>query len=175
MYAAIKSVVTERFTCDPEAGAVLSKLATNRRKAGEILGHKMLNGYVAIMVPGLRVKVYAHHVIYYLSTGVWPPETGLVIDHIDRDRTNNRLQNLRLVTVSENSANHGYSGIKRYRVRGGFRYRADWIHRGTPYRRAGFRSECEAAQWLRESKATHLPAIFGHLSPTPAETGEPKA
>ena len=45
---------------------------------------------------------YASQVGWYLTHGVWP---GKWIDHIDGDRSNNRLSNLRLVTPSQNSHN----------------------------------------------------------------------
>jgi hypothetical protein len=44
------------------------------------------------------------HLIWFLCHGIWPSK-GLVIDHIDRDPTNNRLSNLRLATQSQNMIN----------------------------------------------------------------------
>lgn len=45
---------------------------------------------------------YAHRVAWALYHGAWPT---MLIDHIDRDRTNNRIANLRQATFSENSRN----------------------------------------------------------------------
>lgn len=48
----------------------------------------------------------AHRVVWALVTGEWPDG---VIDHIDRDRLNNRFENLRQCTQAENSLNRvGY-------------------------------------------------------------------
>lgn len=47
----------------------------------------------------------AAHVIWALVEGQWPQETGLVLDHINRVRTDNRICNLRLVTQAQNSWN----------------------------------------------------------------------
>ncbi len=51
-----------------------------------------------------RIKVSAHRVIWALVYGVWPPKD---IDHIDNDRTNNRINNLRAVDRSTNHKNKG--------------------------------------------------------------------
>lgn len=47
-------------------------------------------------------KVYAHRVAWKIFHGFDAP--GL-IDHIDCDKSNNRITNLRVVTVAENNAN----------------------------------------------------------------------
>lgn len=44
------------------------------------------------------------HRVWKNHYGVWPPK-GYVIDHIDRDRTNNEISNLRLATIQQNSYN----------------------------------------------------------------------
>lgn len=164
MYQAIKAAVGEWFAADPDTGVVTLARATNRCPAGAAVGHPMVNGYLAVMVPGLRVKAYVHHVVYFLCTGVWPPETGRMMDHADRDRKNNRLANLRLVTAAENAANHGQLGVRPYTTRGGVRFRAEWRHAGATTCRAGFLTEDAALAWLRESRADGLPQLFGKVS-----------
>ena len=47
-------------------------------------------------------KYYAHRVIWAMATGAWPPDQ---IDHINGVRTDNRIENLRAVTRSENMRN----------------------------------------------------------------------
>ncbi len=42
-----------------------------------------------------------HRVVYYWHTGEYPP----LLDHIDRNKANNRIDNLRAVTQKENMAN----------------------------------------------------------------------
>lgn len=72
-----------------------------RRKVGDIAGtfHKP-SGYNIIMVKYKRVK--RTHVIWYLVHGSWPTKQ---IDHIDGNRINDNIGNLRLVTPRENSIN----------------------------------------------------------------------
>lgn len=48
---------------------------------------------------------YCQRVIWALVTGSWPE---LFIDHLDRDRVNNRWSNLSEVTKSENGVNREY-------------------------------------------------------------------
>jgi len=51
-------------------------------------------------------RVYAHRVVWLLTHGEWPQGE---IDHIDRNRSNNRPHNLRVVSHVENCANRGLS------------------------------------------------------------------
>lgn len=48
-------------------------------------------------------QLLAHRVVYELTHG--PIQDGLVIDHIDRDPSNNNLSNLRCVTQAVNLEN----------------------------------------------------------------------
>ena len=75
---------------------------SSRAKAGDIAGsfHKA-TGYIHICVDG--TKYSAHRIIYGLHFGVIP--NGLEIDHINGNRADNRIENLRLVTRRENMLN----------------------------------------------------------------------
>jgi HNH endonuclease len=59
-------------------------------------------GYLCIGFKGR--KLYGHRLIWILHHGKVPDE--LQIDHINRDRSDNRIENLRLATGSENGQNH---------------------------------------------------------------------
>ena len=72
-----------------------------RVKAGQPAGCKDHRGYWVVSVG--KKRFYAHRIIWELEQG--PLADGLVIDHIDRDKSNNRLENLRLVSESENARN----------------------------------------------------------------------
>jgi hypothetical protein len=73
----------------------------NRNHAGkEAFTTTASHGYKNGRIFG--VLLYAHRVIWAIVHGDWPKQ---VIDHLDRDRANNRIGNLRDVSKSENSLN----------------------------------------------------------------------
>lgn len=66
----------------------------------------MKNGYLMYTFgsasAGTRVQVYAHRLVAYCYGMLDDLFSPLCIDHIDRDKTNNLLSNLRVVSYSEN-------------------------------------------------------------------------
>jgi hypothetical protein len=91
-------------------------IARNDR-AGKIAGKKRKDGYVDICI---NRKLYlAHRLVWLYVYGNWPPHQ---IDHINRDRTNNRIHNLRLATPAQNAQNRtiaknnksGFTGVFLY-------------------------------------------------------------
>jgi hypothetical protein len=72
------------------------------RSTGKAYDH-LPNGRRYIHVP-YKGKAYpAHRVIWEMFNG--PIPEGLFIDHIDRDKLNNKLDNLRLVDKTQNAMN----------------------------------------------------------------------
>jgi hypothetical protein len=49
-----------------------------------------------------RRALKAHHLVWYFTTGQWP---ALSVDHIDGNRSNNSINNLRLATKQQNLQN----------------------------------------------------------------------
>jgi hypothetical protein len=96
--------------------------------AGEEAG--TINGCGYRIVEWLGKKWYAHRLAVALVTGQDPE--GLVVDHTDYDRKNNKWKNLRLCTQRENLLRKRSSGRQTLRYRGiekrlysfGWRYRA---------------------------------------------------
>jgi hypothetical protein len=89
---------------DVHGGLVWAKVKTNRVKVGDRAGN-LSCGYEQI---GFRKqgfhdrKVQVHHIVWFLHTGEWPTSP---IDHKDMNRQNNRFDNLRLATTSQNGMN----------------------------------------------------------------------
>ena len=89
-------VLRDLFDYDPESGIL------TRRKTGMAAGEKNERGY-------LRVKIKQKH--YRVHRVVWAwwygrhVDEGYFIDHIDRNPSNNRITNLRIVTTGDNCRN----------------------------------------------------------------------
>lgn len=105
--------VKELFDYDYENGCLLRKEDNHGRIVNRPCGHKSAAyGYVGIDGKSYRV----HRVIWLLVYGTWPEHE---IDHIDQNKLNNRIENLRPTTRSENMRNikmhrdnsSGYPGV----------------------------------------------------------------
>lgn len=59
-------------------------------------------GYVTVLID--RRRHYIHRLAFLYMLGRWPAEQ---VDHIDRDKRNNRWSNLREATCTQNHANQG--------------------------------------------------------------------
>ena len=85
--------------------------ANNKIKKGDVAGNVKNNGYLYISINN---KLYrGHRLIFLMHYGYFPK----YIDHIDNNRLNNRIENLRPATASENQHNskissHNTSGVK---------------------------------------------------------------
>lgn len=84
---------------------------TSPAKIGGQVGTLMKDGYLRTQIQG---KFYAiHRLIYLLHYGEMPK----FIDHIDCNRTNNKIENLRIVSLQQNGYNrkinkNNKSGVK---------------------------------------------------------------
>lgn len=103
-----------------------------------------LNGY-AVCVIGVR-RVGMHRLVM----GAQP---GLIVDHINRNKLDNRRSNLRFCTVSQNAANkkpsskqYPYKGINGGKHRRQMRYRAVCTCNGIEYRGKYHKTIIEAAR-----------------------------
>jgi hypothetical protein len=101
-----------------EDGHLLRKIKPNSKAnklspIGEPAGTITDRGYRVLQVEGKLHKV--HNLIYIFHHGKIPKNQ--IIDHIDGDPDNNRIENLRSVTISQNMCNrkmpkHNKSGVK---------------------------------------------------------------
>jgi HNH endonuclease len=116
----------DAFSYDSQTGRLIwVKCSTSKIKPGTPAGKLNKTGYIQIKFRGC--VYYAHRLIWMYHTGEDPGK--LFVDHINLDRSDNRIENLRLVTVQQNAHNtrvrsHSKSGFKgvyfergRYRVR----------------------------------------------------------
>jgi hypothetical protein len=109
---------------------------------------------------GILGRVYsAHRVAWALHHGSWVPN-GIEIDHINRDRQDNRAENLRLATKTQNGHNKVASRAKSpYVGVTWFKPTGTWVARITKnkkvYHLGTFRDLKEAAK-ARDAKAREL-------------------
>lgn len=72
---------------------------------GKVAGCPNSDGYIKILIDGQYYS--AHRVAWLIATGETVAYPDFEIDHINGDRADNRLSNLRKVTKSENQRNSG--------------------------------------------------------------------
>lgn len=133
--------VRELFNYDPETGIIECKISRRKARAGSIAGKLTWHGYLRTEVEG---KKYYNHLLAWLFVhGEWPPDE---IDHIDRDKTNNRISNLRLATHAQNKRN---SPGRRKTLKGAYRrsngsWRSQLRYDGALLELGTFKTEQEA-------------------------------
>jgi hypothetical protein len=87
---------------DPATGDFTWLVSRHHSRVGRRAGSLQSNGYVHVKVD---CGTYgAHRLAWFYMTGEWPDDQ---IDHIDRDKANNRWENLRPATNLQNIANRG--------------------------------------------------------------------
>jgi len=112
------NILRELLKYDPLTGIFTWKETRGRVRKGEVAGWKKKGTrYTKISVNG--VIYYAHRLAWVMYYEQEPPA---IIDHIDRDKCNNRIANLRDTTQARNNYNTGTprnntSGFKGVRVK----------------------------------------------------------
>ncbi len=97
----LADVKTLREMLDYDAAAGVLKWKLTQR-AGMIAGSKNNRGYMAVKICG---SVYqAHRICWALYHGDFP---HLYIDHVNGDKCDNRIANLRLASMKQNLRNRG--------------------------------------------------------------------
>lgn len=92
-------VLNKRFKYDKETGLIYRKTTFKHRKKGDVVGGKHSCGYMTTYIDG---KVYfLHRIIWFMMTG--QQSKGMVIDHINGIRDDNRFCNLQQITQSQNN------------------------------------------------------------------------
>ena len=95
-----QKALKEQLSYDSSTGVFTRKKAVSGYVVGDICGSTCKTGYVQISV---KHKLYKAHRLAWLYTyGYFPEE---FIDHINHNRADNRIGNLREVSVQENNKN----------------------------------------------------------------------
>lgn len=130
-------------------------------KAGTPLGKK---NHLRVCVD--RRFYYVHRLVWMMHYGE-PPE---MIDHIDGDPLNNRIENLRPVTTSDNMRNSklnkrnksGIKGVHRCSKTG--KWKGEVYANGQPYRVGPFESLEECGNTVKELRAQLHGEFARHVS-----------
>jgi hypothetical protein len=108
------------FSYDPETGELFWKVNRGMARAGSVAGSLHPAGYILVGVKRKLLRI--HRVIWAICYGRWPVGD---IDHINGDRADNRIANLREATRQENLRNSKKSATNASGVTGVF-----WQTRG---------------------------------------------
>lgn len=151
----------EVFDYSPDTGLFVWRQAPSSRvKIGTIAG-RVSHGYRHIALDGKRYA--AHRLAWFYVHGVWPKDD---MDHINGEKDDNRLANLREATTSQNMANarlssHNTSGFKGVSWKCGTnKWNAKISHNGVTYH-IGYFTTREAAHEAYVIKAREL---FGEFA-----------
>jgi len=87
---------------DSSTGIITWKINKGSARVGDIAGCPATSGYRQVRY---RQRLYyAHRLAWLLYYKRWPDST-LVIDHIDGNKINNKIENLRECTIRQNKQN----------------------------------------------------------------------
>lgn len=127
----------------------------SRRRKNVVVGYLHPDGYMRISVKG--VKYLGQRLAWFYVHGDWPTQH---IDHINQNKADNRLSNLRLASRLENSRNRkvfvnnkcGYKGVHFVSNLG--KYRAIIKYEGKPIHLGYFHYLDDAALAYNEAATT---------------------
>lgn len=149
----MQDLYQRHFRYEADSGKLYHVTSKGTCKAGQEVTALDTKGYVRVQFQGK--KILGHRLAWELYYGETPPK---YIDHIDGDKTNNRINNLRAATYSENQWNRpatslNTSGIKGvHKCHGG--YQATIAKHGKTYTKWS-KSLDTVTQWL-DSKRQEL-------------------
>ena len=91
---------SEYLRYDHKTGDIFWRVNRLRAKSDDVAGNLMSNGYIQIELAQTNHR--AHRIAWLLFYGEWP---SLGIDHINGDRSDNRIVNLRIADQQTNARN----------------------------------------------------------------------
>ncbi len=137
---------------NPESGVFTARVSIHKRREGQEVGTKHHHGYLKVYISGVRYM--AHRLAFLWVYGRWP---DVCVDHINGQRSDNRIANLREATAAQNIRNQGSHKDSRTGIKGVTRKpNGKWaaqIGYGGKNRFLGTFSTPEAAQRAYETAA----------------------
>ena len=133
---------------------LISKVDYYKHKVGCEVGRETNRGYRQVMVLGRNFMT--HHVVWFLSKGCWPK---LHLDHINGDKSDNRIENLRELSPGQNvrsfASIHGaipFRGVSFNKSKSKFRAMARYNNK---LRHIGYYDTAEKAALARDMYVYH--------------------
>ena len=161
----------ENLGYDPLTGIFSWKKPGFGRTVGKPIGKKGREGKNYLMMRVDGELFYAHRLAWFYVHGEWPTN---IVDHIDGNKTNNAISNLREATYAQNAARrpttrlHGPSrGVVPHQ--GGFVAR---IHHGGKRHYLGYFKDAEEARAAYEAKAREIHGEFAHPTEAKKDRGD---
>ena len=117
----------------------------NSIKIGDVAGYESKNRYIQVSV-NKRLE-YAHRVIFMMFYGHIPEK----IDHIDRNKKNNKIENLRKATNSLNGHNRGINKNNISGVKGVHWHQGKWVAQITINRKKHYIGRFDSIQYAENA------------------------
>lgn len=146
----------EQLTYNPETGEFRWAVRKQKVKLGSVAGKVKKSGYIEIRLDLLSYQ--AHRLAWLYMTGKWPLGD---IDHINRNPGDNRFENLREASRSQNLCNVGALATSATGVRGVDLHKASGKYRAR-IRANGKRIELGLFTTLGEAKEAYAVARNAH-------------
>lgn len=156
----------ELLNYDPETGIFTWRQPGRGRTVGGVVGCRDHRGYVQISIGprNNRARIYGHQAAWLYMHGYWPSED---VDHINHDKSDNRIANLRELNRSLNQQNQirahannktGYLGVSANKGGRKQRFMASIFADGRPVHLGSFDTAEEAYAAYVEAKRRLHPA-----------------
>jgi hypothetical protein len=169
----MKSTITQdrmrsAVSYNPNTGVFVRLHERMNRSIGKPTGSLTALGYIIIGIYG--GKYYAHRLAWFWVHGEWPES---LVDHIDGNKTNNKIINLRLATHGQNLSNSkvsikntsGFKGVVFQPESGNWIAKIKVNYDG--YHLGSFKTKIEAAMAYDEAAIKY----FGPFAKTNADLG----
>jgi len=153
----LATYLKENLSYDPTTGFLNWKVPYKKRSLNTPVGTLHSSGYLLFSAgfSNMAYSLRVHRVCWFLYYGKWP---SCFIDHIDGDRINNKLDNLREASFTENAQNSkkainnnsGFRGVSWCKERGKWSAR---IRTNGKYKYLG-RFDCPTVAALAYDKAS---------------------
>lgn len=147
----------ELLSYNQKTGVFTRRVAQGNKKRGDIAGCVDTRGYIRIRIDGISYG--AHRLAWLYVFGEWPVN---VVDHVNGDRADNRIKNLRDVSQSHNMQNvHKARKDNQTKLRGAFcvgtRYRSAITTKGKTTPLGEYKTAEEAHNaYLRAKREQHI-------------------